>query len=66
MLRYDTRIEFVVIYEHDHQIGRSEYLGIERDKRESEAFGVHIRSWQEAVRAYLESDISPTAGRGEQ
>jgi dTDP-4-dehydrorhamnose reductase len=36
------------------------------DCSKAEAFGVHIRSWQEAVRAYLESDISPTAGRGEQ
>jgi dTDP-4-dehydrorhamnose reductase len=36
------------------------------DCRKAELFGVHSRSWQEAVRAYLKSEFSPTAGPREQ
>jgi dTDP-4-dehydrorhamnose reductase len=32
------------------------------DCSKAEAKGIRLRSWQEAVRAYLESDISPVAG----
>jgi dTDP-4-dehydrorhamnose reductase len=32
------------------------------DCSKAEAKGVRLRTWQEAVRAYLESDISPVAG----
>jgi dTDP-4-dehydrorhamnose reductase len=35
------------------------------DCSKAEALGVRLRSWQDAVRAYLESDISPLAGQGE-
>jgi dTDP-4-dehydrorhamnose reductase len=35
------------------------------DCSKAEALGVRLRSWQEAVRAYLEADISPMAERGE-
>jgi dTDP-4-dehydrorhamnose reductase len=35
------------------------------DCSKAEARGIRLRSWQEAVRAYLESDISPVAGPGE-
>jgi len=35
------------------------------DCSKAEALGVRLRRWQDAVRAYLESDISPLAGQGE-
>jgi dTDP-4-dehydrorhamnose reductase len=35
------------------------------DCSRAEALGVRLRSWQDAVRAYLESDFSPVTGRGE-
>jgi dTDP-4-dehydrorhamnose reductase len=35
------------------------------DCSKAEARGIRLRSWREAVRAYLESDISAVAGRGE-
>jgi dTDP-4-dehydrorhamnose reductase len=35
------------------------------DCSKAEAKGVRLRSWQKAVRAYLESDISPVTGPGE-
>jgi dTDP-4-dehydrorhamnose reductase len=35
------------------------------DCSKAEALGVRLRGWREAVRAYLESDISPLVGRRE-
>ena len=34
------------------------------DCSKAEARGVGLRNWQEAVREYLESDLSPLAGQG--